>query len=73
LEGGSEAEQELSRGWKPVSPDPWKEVAEPRTRRIPRAKVSAAAKGSVPVTLGDKLPPVSVLARREFGLRMLRR
>jgi hypothetical protein len=29
--------------------------------------------GSIPTTLGGKLPPVSVLSRREFGLRALRR
>jgi hypothetical protein len=29
--------------------------------------------GEVPMTLGGKLPPVSVLARREFSLRALRR
>jgi hypothetical protein len=29
--------------------------------------------GSIPVTLGGKLPPVSVLARREYGLRALKR
>jgi hypothetical protein len=44
-----------------------------RKPRVARAKVSAATRGVVPVTLGGKLPPVSVLARREFGLRALRR
>jgi hypothetical protein len=39
----------------------------------PRAKVSTAHKGSIPTTLGGKMPPVSVLARREFGLRVLRK
>jgi hypothetical protein len=35
-----------------------------------RAKVSATKPdGSIPTTFGGKLPPVSVLARREFGLR----
>ena len=38
-----------------------------------RAKVSATKPdGSIPTTLGGKLLPVSVLARREFGLRALR-
>lgn len=41
--------------------------------RVARALISTAAKGSIPTTLGGKLPPVSVLARREFGLRVLRR
>jgi hypothetical protein len=45
----------------------------PRKPRVARAKVSAASKGVIPVTLGGKLPPVSVLSRREFGLRALRR
>jgi hypothetical protein len=34
---------------------------------------SSHCKGSIPTTLGGKLPPVSVLARREFGLRVLRK
>jgi hypothetical protein len=43
-------------------------------RRKPRAMISATKPdGTIPVTLGGKLPPVSVLARREFGLRALRR
>jgi hypothetical protein len=47
---------------------------EPRKPRVPRAKISETPPdGSVPVTLGGKLPPVSVRARREFGLRALRR
>ena len=44
-----------------------------RKRAVARAKVSTAKKGNVPVTLGGKLPPVSVLSRREFGLRALRK
>ena len=43
---------------------------EPRKRR---AISATKPDGSIPVTLGGKLPPVSVLARREFGLRALRR
>jgi hypothetical protein len=35
--------------------------------------VSHARKGNVPATLGGKLPPVSILSRREFGLRQLRK
>jgi hypothetical protein len=43
-------------------------------KRRPRAMISATKPdGTIPVTLGGKLPPVSVLARREFGLRALRR
>jgi hypothetical protein len=45
-----------------------------RQPRMPRARISETKlDGSVPVTLGGKLPPVSVLARREFGLRVLAR
>jgi hypothetical protein len=46
---------------------------QPRRTRTPRRKVSTAAKGSIPTTLGGTLPPVSILSRREFGLRQLRR
>jgi hypothetical protein len=52
------------------------EPPEPKSKRKPRqarAKVSAATRGVVPTTLGGRLPPVSVLARREFGLRCLRK
>jgi hypothetical protein len=45
----------------------------PPKLRKPRRKVSTAAKGTIPTTLGGKLPPVSILSRREFGLRTLRR
>jgi hypothetical protein len=45
----------------------------PRQARAARAMVSHASKGSVPTTLGGRLPPVSVLSRREFGLRVLRK
>jgi hypothetical protein len=55
----------------------WRAVAAkptPKRRRVARAKVSATKPdGSIPTTLGGKLPPVSVLSRREFGLRALRR
>lgn len=44
-----------------------------RRTRVARAKVSTAAKGSIPTTLGGRLPPASILSRREFGLRTLRR
>jgi hypothetical protein len=43
---------------------------EPRKRRtISQTRPD----GSIPITLGGRPPPVSVLARREFGLRALRR
>ena len=45
----------------------------PESKRGRRRKVSTAAKGSIPTTLGGKLPPISILNRREFGLRQLRR
>jgi hypothetical protein len=45
----------------------------PKRKRVALAKVSTAAKGSVPTTLGGKLPPTSILSRREYGLRLLRR
>jgi hypothetical protein len=50
-------------------------VPPPPKRRpsVARAMVSTAPKGSVPVTLGGKLPPTSILSRREYGLRLLRR
>jgi hypothetical protein len=63
----------------PENPDLGQGAPEPtpkkkRGPRMPRAKISETKlDGSVPVTLGGKLPPVSVLARREFGLRALRR
>ena len=48
-------------------------VATPRKPRVARAKVSATRPdGSIPVTLGGKLPPRSVLSRRAYGLRALR-
>jgi hypothetical protein len=40
-----------------------------RQRKISETKLD----GTIPVTLGGKLPPRSVLARREFGLRAVRR
>jgi hypothetical protein len=45
-----------------------------RAPRVARARISATKPdGSIPVTLGGRLPPVSVLSRREFGLRQLRK
>jgi hypothetical protein len=72
------AEQELVDHWKSTDHerDPWAHDGPIVPRKPPRqarAKVSAATRGVVPVTLGGKLPPVSVLSRREFGLRALRR
>jgi hypothetical protein len=48
-------------------------IAPPQRKRQARAMVSTAHKGTIPTTLGGRLPPVSILARREFGLRQLRR
>jgi hypothetical protein len=48
-------------------------AAPKRKARTARAKVSAVSKGVIRTTLGGKLPPVSVLSRREFGLRAARR
>ena len=45
----------------------------PKPKRVAQAKISTASKGSVPVTLGGRLPPTSILSRREFGLRVLRK
>jgi hypothetical protein len=43
-------------------------------RREARAMISATKPdGTIPTTLGGKLPPRSVLARREWGLRALRK
>ena len=57
----------IANGGEPATPKPRK----PRQRR---AKISATKPdGTIPVTLGGKLPPVSVLARREFGIRVLKR
>jgi hypothetical protein len=72
------AERELLDHWKPTDHerDPWAHdgpIAPPRKPRQARAKVSAATKGAIPVTLGGRLPPVSVLSRREFGIRCLKR
>jgi hypothetical protein len=51
-----------------------KRVAEvPRKPRQPRALVSSVKNGEVPVQLGGRPPPVSILSRREFGMRAIRR
>jgi hypothetical protein len=43
-------------------------------KRKRRAKISRTKPdGSIPVSLGGRLPPVSVLSRREYGLRQLRK
>jgi hypothetical protein len=55
------------RGILPEAPRPM------RKARQLRAMISTAAKGSVPTTLGGRMPPVSILSRREFGLRVLRK
>jgi hypothetical protein len=49
-------------------------AGKPHQPRQRRARISATKPdGTIPVTLGGKLPPVSVLARREFGIRVLKR
>jgi hypothetical protein len=79
---GTAGEQQLAENWKPESPGPDGALVAPiepkkrgsYKRREPRAKIShTKPDGSIPTTLGGKLPPVSVLARREFGLRQVRR
>jgi hypothetical protein len=72
------AEQELVNHWKPTDHerDPWAHdgpIAPRKPPRQARAKVSTARKGSVPTTLGGKMPPTSILSRREFGLRQCRK
>jgi hypothetical protein len=42
-------------------------------RGSPTRKISTPQGRSIPTTLGGRLPPVSILSRREFGLRQLRR
>jgi hypothetical protein len=50
-----------------------KEKPEPRKPYKRRAISETKPDGTIPVCLGGKLPPRSVLARREFGLRALKR
>jgi hypothetical protein len=45
----------------------------PKPKRVRRQKVSAPTKGCVPVSLGGRGLPTSILSRREYGLRSLRR
>jgi hypothetical protein len=42
-------------------------------RGSPTRKISTPRGRSVPTTLGGRLPPVSILSRREFGLRALKK
>jgi hypothetical protein len=66
--------QERNKAQSAVIANGGQDDAKPKRKpRQARAKVSAAARGVVPTTLGGRLPPVSVLARREFGLRQVRR
>jgi hypothetical protein len=60
------AEEEPSR---PLIPYAGKEKPERKRRAISATKPD----GSIPVTLGGRMPPRSVLARREYGLRQVRR
>jgi hypothetical protein len=73
-EGPSAAAAEPVEADRKLIPYAGKEEPKPRKPRVARAKISATKPdGTIPVTLGGKLPPVSVLSRREFGLRALRR
>jgi hypothetical protein len=56
-----------SRGWRPPA------SGARGAQHTPRAKVSTARGRSIPTTLGGRLPPVSILSRREYGLRILRK
>jgi hypothetical protein len=58
VNGGEGAEAEVKRARKP---------------RQPRALVAQVRKGEVPVQLGGRPPPVSILSRREYGMRQLRK
>jgi hypothetical protein len=60
-------------GKRNVSVDRFDGPPPPKPKRVAQAKISTASKGSVPVTLGGRLPPTSILSRREFGLRVLRK
>jgi hypothetical protein len=52
---------------------PYAGKEQPKPRQ-PRAMISEVRPdGSIPVTLGGKLPPRSVLARREYGMRVLKK
>ncbi len=53
--------------------DPNRIDGPPPPRRVARAMVSTAPKGSIPTTLGGRMPPTSILSRREYGLRQLRK
>jgi hypothetical protein len=87
----STSEETLAGNWKPqslsekgelIAPPDNPELAEPKPKRKsrqPRQRISATKPdGSIPTTLGGKLPPISILSnargtRREFGLRQVRR
>jgi hypothetical protein len=66
-DGLAPPKREPDRGIVPVSPKPM------RKQRELRARISTAARGDIPTTLGGRMPPVSILSRREFGLRVLRK
>jgi hypothetical protein len=79
-------EQALAENWKPESPGRGGALVAPiekddalrekrgTYKRRPRAMISATKPdGTIPTTLGGKLPPVSVLSRREYGMRVLRK
>jgi hypothetical protein len=84
-ESKHQLQRELEQAWRNTAkmqngeapaPNQWgvpKENTPDPPKRVARALVSTAHKGSIPTTLGGKMPPVSVLSRREFGLRVLRK
>jgi hypothetical protein len=49
------------------------EAPRPRKRRQPRALVSSVRTGEVTTQLGGRPFPVSILSRREFGMRLAKR
>jgi hypothetical protein len=56
--------------------DPNRSDGPPPPKRVARAMISSPPNGSgtIPVTLGGRLPGISALSsRREFGLRALKR
>jgi hypothetical protein len=65
----SETGEEASAG-NPAAPV---EPPKPRRKRVARQKISAPTKGCVPVSLGGRALPTSILSRREYGMRVLKR
>jgi hypothetical protein len=74
---GHEPQRHTATGERNLSPDRSDGLyiaPQKRKPRVARAKISTVtSRGCIPTTLGGPLPGVSVLARREFGLRVLRK